>query len=248
MIFLRSLLFNAVFFAVTLVLSLYGFVLRFVAPHRLIDDARLWSRIMIAAARLICGIHVRVRGLENLPPGQPVLIASQHQSAFDTMVWFGLASYPVYVLKKQLLKIPVFGPLLPLTGMIPVDRDGGMASLRNLVSASLEAASLNRQIVIFPEGTRTDPGVEVPLHPGIYAVASKTGLPIVPVTTNSGLFWGRRAFRKYPGTINVDIHPPLSPGSRAVTMEALRSLYHRAGNDIATFVHTSERAVDKSVV
>lgn len=210
---LRSALYNLFFFGVSFVLVLVGSVLRFVAPGRMLALGRFWARLMLGGARVICGIRLQVSGLEHLPDGA-ALLASRHQSAFDTLVWLTLAPRCCYVLKHELLRIPLFGPLIPLTGMIAVDRAGGGAALRGLMREGARAAREDRQIVIFPEGTRAAPGVLLPLQPGIVALASSTGLPVIPVVTDSGQCWSRRAFRKRAGTIHIALLPPLPAGLR----------------------------------
>ena len=138
--------------------------------------------------------------------------------------WLILVPRACYVLKVELLKIPIFGSLARPAGMIPVDRDGGGAALRALMKEGARAAGEGRQIVIFPEGTRAEPGVFPPLQPGIAALAAATKLPVVPVVTDSGDFWGRRAFRKQPGTIRLVILPPLPAGmARGALMAQLEA-------------------------
>ncbi len=208
--FVRAVLFYVVFFGGTFCLSAAGTVVYLVAPTKIRTFAVLWARLGVWAARAVCDIRLEVTGMENIPEG-PALIASRHQSAFDTMVWFLLVPRCTYVLKQELLKIPLMGRLIGATGMIAVDRDGGARTIRTLVKAGVAAAKNNRQIVIFPEGTRAAPGALLPLQPGVAALASATGLPVIPVLTDSGLFWGRRAFRKVPGTIHIVIRPALPP-------------------------------------
>jgi 1-acyl-sn-glycerol-3-phosphate acyltransferase len=164
---------------------------------------------MLRALRLICGIRLEVHGTEHLHGDGAMLIASRHQSAFDTVVWLTLLPRCCYVLKRELLRIPLFGPLMPLAGMIAVDRAGGATALRGLLREGDRAVREGRQIVIFPEGTRADPGAVLPLQPGIAALAARTGLPVIPVVTDSGLCWGRRAFHKRPGTIHIRILAPI---------------------------------------
>ncbi|MBV9784877.1 MAG: 1-acyl-sn-glycerol-3-phosphate acyltransferase [Acidisphaera sp.] len=212
MILLRSTLFNAWFFGLTTVLSLFGVGIRWFAPHRALDLAKLWARLTLAAARRICGIELVVIGREHLPQGGPALIASQHQSAYDTMVWLTLLPHPSYVLKRELTRIPLFGPLMIPSGMIPLDRGAGAGAVRALLRASASALAQGRQVVIFPEGTRVRPGEVRPLQPGIAAVAARAGLPVIPVATDSGHRWGRRAFRKYPGPIHMVVLPPIPAG------------------------------------
>jgi 1-acyl-sn-glycerol-3-phosphate acyltransferase len=228
MIFLRSALFNVVFFLSTFVMTLYAALLRFVAPDRILPVVMAWARVELAAARVLCGIRFAVLGRENLPSG-PALIASQHQSAFDTLVWFLLVNRCSYVVKRELARIPIFGSLMRPAGMILVDRSAGAAAVRGLVRDGRRAAAEGRQIVIFPEGTRAIPGQHLPIHPGFVALASGTGLPVIPVLTDSGRYWGRRAFRKRPGLIHIEILPPLPPGMpKAALIERLQKAYRSA--------------------
>jgi 1-acyl-sn-glycerol-3-phosphate acyltransferase len=238
---LRALLFNVYFFGLTTVLSFVGVPLRMFARHRAYAFAAFWCRLVLAGAARICGIHVVVTGLEHMPGDGPALLACQHQSAFDTLVWMTLLPRTCYVVKQELTQIPLFGPLLPAAGMIPVDRGAGASALRALVQATAAARDAGRQIVIFPEGTRVAPGVRVPLQPGIAAISARLGLPVIPVATDSGLRWGRRAFLKVPGPIHLALGPPIAAGTRRQELlDALEGFWRAA--EINGF-----RAVDKSV-
>lgn len=221
MIMLRSAVFNVVFFAVTFLFTIAATFARLVNPELVLKVAMQWARTEVAAARIICGITVDVRGLEHIPHGA-ALIASRHQSAFDTFVWLTLLPRCCYVLKQELVRIPLFGSLLTATGMIAVDRESGASAIRTLLREGDRACRELRQIVIFPEGTRSEPGKPGELQPGIAALAARTGLPVVPVSTNSGRYWGRRAFQKRPGTIKIVIASPISPRTeRKALMAAL---------------------------
>lgn len=240
MIWLRSAVFNFYFFALTFILTLIGTGLWLVAPSRVGDHARLWARLMLAGARLICGIRFAVLGSECLPRSGAALIASRHQSTFDTLVWIVLLPRCCYVLKRELLRIPLFGILIRAAGMIAIDRDARAAALRALARAGEKAASEGRQIVIFPEGTRTEPDEPLPLEPGVAALAARTKLPVIPVATDSGLYWGRRAFRKRPGTIRIRVHPPIPPGlPRSELMRRLNSSLQNLGGETGGAVDNS---------
>jgi 1-acyl-sn-glycerol-3-phosphate acyltransferase len=184
-IILRSALFNAVFFTVTFVLTVAATVVRLVAPERVLGVAMLWGRTLLAAVRVICGIQLEVSGIENIPPGA-ALIVSRHQSAFDTFVWLTLVPRCCYVFKDDLLRIPLLGRLVVAAGMIAVDRTAGAAAIRALLRGADRAVREQRQIVIFPEGTRNEPGRPGALQSGIAALAGRTGLPVIPVSTDSG--------------------------------------------------------------
>ncbi len=240
MTLLRSLLFSIAFFGGTFCLTIAGSVVALFAPTRLLPFAVAWARLGLWSARVLCGIRVEVSGWENLPAGV-ALIASRHQSAFDTMVWFTLVPKCCYVMKKELLRIPLMGRLMSGSGMIVVDREGGARTIRALVTEGKRAAREGKQIVIFPEGTRADPGAMLPLQPGVAALAAVTGLPVVPVITDSGRCWGRRAFHKYPGTIHIVIRPAIPPGlKRDALMQRLRQ-------ELETEIPDLDRFVDNSV-
>jgi 1-acyl-sn-glycerol-3-phosphate acyltransferase len=169
-------------------------------------------------ARVICGIRVELSGIEHLPPTGPALLACQHQSAFDTIVWLSLVPRAAYVVKQELTRLPLFGPLLTPAGMIPVDRRGGAAALRGMLHAAGAARDAGKHLIIFPEGTRVAPGETVPLQPGVAAIARHLDLPVIPVATDSGLCWGRRAFLKRPGTIHIAIGTPIPAATRRDAM------------------------------
>ncbi|MFL5334305.1 MAG: lysophospholipid acyltransferase family protein [Geminicoccaceae bacterium] len=230
MTFLRSGLFNLFFFVSTFVLLWPGTLVRLLAPDRVHGYAALWASLQLEALRLICGIRFEVIGREYLTQQGPALIASLHQSAFDTLVWMTLVPRCCYVVKRELMSIPLFGPMVRASGMIAVDREARAFALRSLLEHGERAAREGRQIVIFPEGTRAEPGARLPLQPGVAGLAARLGLPVIPVTTDSGAYWGRRAFRKRPGTIHVIIRPPLPANlPRRELMRRLDSALHDDG-------------------
>jgi 1-acyl-sn-glycerol-3-phosphate acyltransferase len=241
MIWLRSFAFNVWFYGLTTVMLLGSLLVRAVAPGRVQGYAQAWVRLALGGLRPLCGITWEVTGTEHLSPNGPALIASMHQSAFDTLIWAVLQPRFTYVLKRELLRIPLFGAMLRLTGMIAVDRRGGASAVRELMRAADRAVAERRQIVIFPEGTRVVPGSRVPLLPGIVALAVRTKLPVIPVATDSGLHWGRRAFRKQPGAIRIAIQPPIEPG---LSRDALLA---RIENAFAIGSALLSEPVDKSV-
>jgi 1-acyl-sn-glycerol-3-phosphate acyltransferase len=221
LIFIRSLLFNIFFFSGTFVMTVAATAVRLTAPPHVLPVAMAWARLILWGLRTICGIRVEVVGREHMPEGA-ALIASAHQSAFDTLVWLTLVPRCCYVFKDELLRIPLFGQLVMASGMIAIDRSNGSTALRGLLKGGDRAKREERQIVIFPEGTRAPYGSQLPLQVGVAALAARTGLPIIPVATDSGLHWGRRAFQKFPGTIHVVLRPPLPAGQpRDVVMSQL---------------------------
>jgi 1-acyl-sn-glycerol-3-phosphate acyltransferase len=223
MIWARSLLFNLLFFGITVVVSIATIPTLPMSRRSTLWMTKLWARWVIWALRWSVGVKVEIRGWENLPPGG-VVIAAKHQSAFDTIIWLSLLEEPAYVMKKELLRIPLYGWHARKAGMIPVDREGGGAALRGMLRAATDRVAAGRQVVIFPEGTRTPVGQRVSYQPGVVAIAAGTGAPVVPVATDSGRVWGRRHFLKRPGMIRISVLPPLPPGlNRAKLLAALES-------------------------
>lgn len=242
MTFLRSALFNLYFFCLTFVLALGGTLIRLVAPREVLPLAALWARCVLEGLRRICGIRLEVAGLASIPPTGPALIASRHQSAFDTIVWLALMPRCCYVVKRELLHVPLYGSLLRQSGMITVDRAAGAAAIRHLLREADRAVREERQIVIFPEGTRAEPGTILPLQPGVAALAARTGLPVIPVVTDSGLCWGRRAFNKRAGVIHIRILPPIAAGTpREKLMQELNAALQ---NEISDRARTVDKIVD----
>ena len=209
-LFLRSALFNAGFFVMTATVAAV-FLPLLLGPPRLMRRAmRQWVRFLIWWMRVSAGIALEVTGTEHLPSeGEAALIAGNHQSAFDTIVWFWLVPDVCYVMKRELFWMPLYGWWAKRSGHIGVDREGSSQTMRKLMKEGKRAAEAKRQLVIFPEGTRAAPGEMLPLQPGIAALAAATRLPVIPAATNSGDHWGRRRFLRPPGTIRIRVLPPL---------------------------------------
>lgn len=211
---LRSLVFNLFTVGWTLLMGL-AFLPLLVLPQRwMIPGIRLWALGIIASARVIVGITWRVEGIENLPDG-PLILASKHQSAWETLFFPVLLSRPVFILKKELLSLPVIGWYMRRGRMIAIDRKAGGAALKQVLRGAERVLGEGGQIILFPEGTRVAPGATKPYQPGIAALYHRfgdRGVPVVPVTLNSGTFWARQAWIKRPGEVVVKIFPPLPPG------------------------------------
>ena len=208
---LRAFLYNIAFFGgsgllVTVALPLI------VGPRRWTNAlAHTWTWSMFLLLRWIVGLDYEVRGRENLPPG-PAILAMKHQSAWDTLAIFVLFDDPAVVLKRELWWIPVFGWFLRRHGTIAIDRNGKASALKKLVADAEKAKADGRPIVIFPEGTRGAVGTMLPYQPGVAALYKQLDVPMVPIALNSGLYWGRRTFMKWPGKVLVQILPPIPAG------------------------------------
>jgi 1-acyl-sn-glycerol-3-phosphate acyltransferase len=211
LIFLRSLLFNVLFY-VWLVLLLILALPTFLMPRRaILGVARFWARSSIRLMRVICGIRIEYRGADRIPDG-PLIVASKHQSMWETFALVPCFADPLYILKRELEWIPFFGWYLKKAEMIGVDRTAGGRSLREMLRRARSEVLRGRQLIIFPEGTRTP--VDAPPHykPGVGQIYASCGVACLPVALNSGLFWPRRTFMRYPGTLVVEFLEPLPPG------------------------------------
>jgi 1-acyl-sn-glycerol-3-phosphate acyltransferase len=208
---IRSLLFNVAFY-VNLILFLVLGMGFFVTPRTWsIAALKAWASTSLWLLRVIAGTRMEVRGREFIPDGA-ALVAGKHQSAWETFALIPLFRDPAIVLKRELIFIPLFGWFIPKFRMIPVERSAGTQALKRMTKAAGEAIAMNRQILIFPEGTRREPEAPPDYKPGAVALYLKLGQPCVPFALNSGLFWPRRSFLRYPGTIIVEFLPPIEAG------------------------------------
>jgi 1-acyl-sn-glycerol-3-phosphate acyltransferase len=211
MIFIRSALFNLLFYANTILLMIVGLPTMIFGRHAVLSLARVWSRSSLWLLRVICRTSAEFRGMENIPQGA-CLVAPKHQSLWET---FALVLYFddfAYVLKRELTFIPVFGWYLLRAEQIAINRSSVQIALRQLVAKAKTLFAQRRQLFIFPEGTRRAPGAPPAYKAGIAYVYEKTGVPCLPVALNAGLFWPRRRFLRFPGKVSVEILDPIQPG------------------------------------
>jgi len=172
-----------------------------------------WTHFNLWVLERVCRIEVDVQGIEHIPPGGGIVLC-KHQSTWETLAlqrWF---SPQTWVLKRELLRLPLFGWAISLLQPIAIDRGGAAKALRQLVQQGSERLSEGRWVVIFPEGTRMQPGQAGRYHLGGALLAERTGATVVPVAHNAGRFWGRGRFLKYPGVIQVRIGPPIHSDNR----------------------------------
>ena len=221
MVYLRSLIFNILFFGTTVVMAILVLPALLLPAPVIRAAARLWGWVTVQALRVACGTH-RLSG--DVQAGSQVIYAAKHQSAWETVVLALLLHTPVFVLKRELLRLPLLGWYFSKAGCIAVDRSAGMRALRKLRDDAVAAASGGRSILIFPQGTRVAPGVEHRYEIGVFALYEATGLPVVPVALNSGHVWGRNSWLKRPGRIDVEFLASIEPGlSRRDFMERLET-------------------------
>jgi 1-acyl-sn-glycerol-3-phosphate acyltransferase len=216
MSFLRSVLFFVLKAVFTVPFVLCVLPLFFLPPLPRYRVIALWGRVVIWLARVILGIRFRVEGLEHLP-AQPSVVLSKHQSAWETIAFQQIFPPLSFVLKKSLLHIPFFGWGLALFSPIAIDRAAGREAMKQVESQGKERLRAGFWVLVFPEGTRVAPGEKGNYQVGGAWLASKAGVPVVPVAHNAGRCWPKNAFVKRPGEITVRIGPPIPTAGRKAT-------------------------------
>ncbi|WP_010302501.1 lysophospholipid acyltransferase family protein [Candidatus Odyssella thessalonicensis] len=208
---LRSFIFNLYFVIVSSACAIFG--LPFLLGHRRLAFTvpQVWAGLTSWGARNILGLTYKVEGLEHLPKGA-CIIASKHQSAWETVVFCEIFPESIFVAKRELLMIPFFNFHFIKQKTIMLNRKLGGQARADLVRQAKARVAEGDRIIIYPEGTRRPMGAEPKYKQGIGAMYTELNVPVVPVALNSGLFWPRRSFEKRPGTIVVSILPPLMPG------------------------------------
>jgi 1-acyl-sn-glycerol-3-phosphate acyltransferase len=172
---------------------------------------RLWTGGVMVLARAIVGIRCRVEGQEHVPAGA-CIIAAQHQSSFETYRLFHDLEHPIFILKRELIWIPVIGWYMTRAGFVSIDRGAGAGAMRKMLREAQAALDAGHQVVVFPEGTRVRPGEVRPYRPGIAALYAHCDIPVVPMALNSGYFWGKTRILKMPGEIVFRFLPALPRG------------------------------------
>ncbi len=197
--------------------------------------AKLWVRGIMTLAKVIVGIDAVTTGHEHVPQGA-CIIAAQHQSSYETYRMFLELERPTFVLKRELILIPIIGWFMTRIGLIGIDRGAGAGAMRKMLREAQAALDAGHQLIIFPEGTRTAPGTVRPYRPGIAALYAYCNAPIIPMALNSGVLWGKTRVLKLPGTIEFRFLPPLPAGMDKDTM--LRELRARIDSASAAIGQT----------
>lgn len=223
MILVRSIAFNVLFYVNTVFWLLVGLP-TFLMPYwAIVEVAKAWGRVNLFLLRWVAGIDIEVRGAEKIPKGG-LIVASKHQSAWETFAILPLFDIPLFIVKRELMWIPIFGWLMAKGRMVPVDRSAGSQALVDMTERARIEIGRGRQLIIFPEGTRRPAGAEPRYKYGVAHLYAAEGVPCVPIALNSGLFWPRRSILRHPGTVLVEVLDPIPPGlSKDVFFERLKS-------------------------
>ena len=227
---LRSLLFMLWLYGSMALFGLGCSPLLLLPPKYAMAVIRWWAKAVLTGARVLVGVKVEFRGLEHRPRGA-ALIAGKHMSMLDTIAPFVVLDQPCYVLKKELTYLPFFGWFAWRTGMVPIERADAAKALRLMARECALRLKDGRQILIFPEGTRSDPGVDPNYKPGVAALYRDLDQPCHLMATNSGQFWPGHGIDRKPGTIVFEFLPPLPAGlKRGELMTQMKAQLEAASN------------------
>lgn len=243
---IRSILFDFFFYTSTILICLLCWPLLFLPIRKRFIVIEFWGKVISFWAKYILGLTFVVRGKENLPP-PPYIVASKHQSAWETVFLNQITPCSVFVLKKELMKIPVFNWYFRGLHCIAVQRGGGAATIEDMMHQAQIVIQEGLSIIIFPEGTRTIVGSKAKYKHGIANLYRHLNVPVVPIALNSGVFWGRRSFIKNPGQIDVEILPPIYPGlDRNDFLEQLQETIETASERLCNKAQENKKHVKKA--
>jgi len=178
------------------------------------DMSMVWARLNLWGLKTFCGVHWKTEGLENIPD-YPCIVMSKHQSTFETYLLPTLLPRMVYVAKKSLSYIPVFGWALLALNFILIDRSSGRSAINQMVEQARERIGDGISVIVFPEGTRMPVGSKPQYRIGGAAVAESVGADVLPVAVNAGEFWPRMGYIKWPGEITVRIGPVITTSGKS---------------------------------
>lgn len=172
-----------------------------------------WAKMNMHLLKYICNLSYRVEGLENIPEGAAIALAN-HQSTYETLALQKILPPQLWVVKRELLRVPIFGWGLALVDPIAIDRSAGRKAIDQVVEQGKEKLAQGRWVVIFPEGTRIKAGVKKRFKMGGSVLASQVDYPVVPIAHNAGEYWPRHSFIKWPGVVTISIGPAIQAYGR----------------------------------
>ena len=233
MLFIRSLVFNIFAYGILAVACIVNSILGVFSRKATIYT---WNYIFLPlfaiAMRYIAGIKIEIRGQQYINQDSGIY-AGKHESAVETYALTNYLKKATFVMKKELTYIPIFGWAQSFYGMIPINRSAGSAAMKDMLRHAKKMISVNRPIIIFPEGTRRKPGQEPVYKPGVALLYQHLNLPVTPIACNTGFFWAKNSFMRYPGKIVFEFLPPIEPGlNKQEFMEKLQNTIEEKCNEL----------------
>lgn len=215
MIFIRSTLFNILFYGYTALCCIAFIPVLLLPRSAVLAITKIYLGGVHLLEKYVLNLKYEIRGQENLPKGGTYIVAAKHQSAYETLKLHALFGDPTIVLKQELMRIPLFGFFLRKLDVISINRKDKESSMNSIVTGAKRMSLQNRPILIFPQGTRVavnETTKDKPYKGGIAKMYSTANLKIIPLALNSGLFWGRNSYLKKPGTVVFEFLTPIEPG------------------------------------
>ena len=225
---IRTFFFYCFFYIWTITFFIVFSPVKFFTRNFAVKLSNLWSSTVNFLCKRILGVSVIVKGKNNIPKNRSILVASNHQSAWETFFFTFLFDDPIFILKKELRSIPIMSWYFKKLGFIFIDRRKGLNSLKHIINSIKKLKDESpKTFIIFPEVTRLLPGEKKELlAPGVFAIKKKLNLPVIPVTHNSGEYWHNKKFFKTPGTIQVNIFPELKSIDKEVFFNELKDCFY----------------------
>ena len=213
MTFLRSLLFNFFIYLGIIFVFLFALPTLLLPKKFALLFGKLLGHYVILILKIFLGTKVEIKGLENIPKSKKYFIASAHQSMFETFALQAVFDYPIFILKKELLKIPIFGLYLKKIGSVAIVRDTTTKDNLNFFEkVSNIVKDENRPLLIFPQGTRVKTDEIVPFKKGVARIYQALNISCIPVALNSGKVWPKEGIIKFHGKITISLLKPIEPG------------------------------------
>ena len=228
MVYLRSILFNSLFYLMTTLIVVLLLPLLLLPRQVVWCVARLWGW-STSKLLYICGIDHEITG--DMHADETVIYASKHQSAWETIVLYAVLKAPITVMKRELLFLPLIGFFFLRAGCIAVNRSGGMKALRELRASALRIRENPRSILIFPQGTRVMPRTPHDYQIGVFTLYDTTGFTVIPIALDSGRVWPRNSWLKFPGRVRVRFLEPIKPG--LTRKQFMSTLEHQIESEVA---------------
>ena len=200
----RSIIFYILLGVWTIILGIIFIPFLFSNKKNIRTPAKIWILGIFKLLKFTCKITYEIRGKSNIP-NYPCLIASKHQSAFETFALYYFIDNSIFIHKKQLFNIPIFGQYLKKANMISIERSQKVSAIRQMIKETSKKISQGFSIIIFPEGTRKKPNEKADYKTGIAGIYAETNVEILPVAVNSGYCWPKHTFIKSPGKITIKI-------------------------------------------
>lgn len=212
---IRSTIFNLLMYSVTAVMCVLCLPGLLLPREKAMGIVALFVNTVYLLERTVLGLDYEIRGAEHLPPDGAYIVAAKHESAYETMKLHVIWKDPAIVLKKELLRIPLWGKFLGMIKPIAIDRSSGKEAMAQIIDGALSIKAQGRPMVIFPQGTRVNPDTqtsEKPYRLGVVRMQTATELPIIPMALNSGVYWPKHKWRKHSGRVVFEFLPPIPAG------------------------------------